>query len=151
MLEDVAPQQYEPQFQRLGRTVGPDAAPGVQRELERWWADQGQEGATWLIRRIKGEHHADLLLSVAQCLILSGAAALTPVIDALTNLPREATRYLLLALTELPLEPLSPAQRDALHDALDRFRHDPDPDLVELSEEILPRLPQAFLPRPSRS
>jgi hypothetical protein len=33
--------EYKPRFQRLGRTVGPDAAPGVQRELEQWWADQG--------------------------------------------------------------------------------------------------------------
>lgn len=133
--------KYELRFQRLGRTVGEDASPKVQRELERWWADQGREGAAWLVGRIRDEFHADLLLSVAQCLIFTGAPALEPVVKGLRGASREVTRALLIALTELPLETMPGAVRAELQEALDRLESDPDPDVRELAGEVVGRLP----------
>ena len=55
-------------YQKIGWWKGPNASDEARTLVCKFWQDQGDQGITWLVSRLRSEGHTDLLDGVASIL-----------------------------------------------------------------------------------
>lgn len=117
---------YEEKYQSLGHRKGPKAERSYRRRLEEFWANEGETGLRWIIRRLSEETHGDLLDSAASLLADAGPAAASLILDELERNPEtdqaialwKALGWMADSKTSWDEESLNDRLRAALNQAL---------------------------------
>ncbi|MFO0605569.1 MAG: hypothetical protein U0324_20475 [Polyangiales bacterium] len=128
----------ERQYQRLGRTKGPDSVRETRAALLAWWVSQGGDGARWLLARVAQEIHWDVLHAVITVLTRGDSDVGGAVLDALEHgAPGEdAALAFLKALAEVSLGGVE----DRARRIANRFAAEGNCDAQEVAAEILTAL-----------
>lgn len=76
---------YETLYHRLGRWVGPYASKLAKEAVLSLWVKSGEDGASWLVRRVAEEQNLDALEGASAAIIRMGRAAIGHIIAALND------------------------------------------------------------------
>ncbi len=135
---------FEDSYQKIGWWKGPNATPEVRAFLRNFWQRQGDRGLRWLLVRLRGEWHIDVLDGVSSILSQAGGTGILPILEGLERRPqRDQAEALLQALGWMGEDgvrvDLSSAER--LETALSRFVELDDSDLREWAARAVRLLP----------
>ena len=128
-----SPAEAEQFYRPLGRWKGPLSSREVKQKALEFWRAAGEEGARWLVTRLRDEHHVETLHAAASLLGDLGEAILDPLFEELSRgAAGDQTVCLLWALDSLSESEPNLRLEDARAElALADLLQSDDPDLRE--------------------
>lgn len=138
-------EEYEDQYQRIGRWKGPCGTREAQAGVTEFWLGQGEPGLRWLAGRLRQEGHIDALDGTAALLWKAGEGAIRPIIEELEREPPiDQADALLRALRSIAEDGVEapPSLATRLEAALSVFVHHSDADVREYAARATRLLPR---------